>query len=241
MNKSFICRFRFSFISIVLFALFPITSIRASESKENSPIIFQDFFTNGADEGWKQINRIWSVSAGRYILDGGYMPDAEGRDGFAVIHEGDTLWRNYVMEATFDNSNPSGLPSPEVHNAMFFVRVKSQPPDGTFYRVDVWPFGTSDPRTGVGVLPGGLVQLVKYVNGSAVSYTDREYSNSVAGTNTITINVAGNNIVVIVNGKQVLTWSDNSDPIRYGGIGVGAIWEAEAWFDNIVVRPPGHK
>jgi hypothetical protein len=198
---------------------------------------FRDFFTDGDDAGWTQINRTWRVAEGRYILDGDYMPGAGGRDGYAVTHEGDTSWRNYVLDVTFDNANPAGLPSPDVHNAIFFVRVTSQPPGGTFYRIDVWPFGTTDPRTGSGVIPGGLVQLQKIVNGSGVAYIDREYSNSVAGTNTITIRVLGNMIRVIINGERVLTWSDTSDPIRYGGIGIGAIWEAEAWFDNVIVGP----
>ncbi len=215
----------------------PITSIQAAEDGPTLLPLFSDYFTDGDDIGWTQINRFWRVAEGRYVLDGDYMPEAQGRDGYAVTHEGDRTWRNYAMSATFDHANPAGLPSPDAHNAIFFVRVQSPPPFGTFYRIDTWPFGTPDPRAGTGELPGGIVQIQKVVDGMLVDYADWEYSNSVAGTNMITVGVAGNTIEITINGEQVAAWTDASDPIRYGGVGIGAIWEVEAWFDNVLVRP----
>jgi hypothetical protein len=43
---------------------------------------------------------------------------------------------------------------------------------------------------------------------------------------------------------QVIDHTD-PDPIRFGGVGVGAIWEVNAWFDDIAVtaaaRTPSSK
>ena len=202
---------------------------------------FSDYFTNGHSYGWLRINRAWHVYRGRYVLDGGYLSNAIGRDGFTVTHLGDKSCRNYALQATFDITNPAGLPSPDVHNAFFFVRVQSPPPDGTFFRIAVWPKGTLDPRGGPhnGVaLPNGLVWIDKYVEGSVVRSVDREYSNSVTGTNEITVKSEANVIRVWINGEYILKFVDDetsSQPVRYGGIGMGAIWEAQAWFDNVVV------
>ena len=200
---------------------------------------FSSYFTNGKDARWTQINRAWHVSSGRYVLDGGYLPDSVGRDGFSVTHVKDKSWRNYVMQATFDITNPAHLPSPDVHNAFFFVRVQSPPSEGTFYRIMVWPKGTTDPRGGPHngqIIPGGLISIEKYVEGSVLKYIDREYSNTAVGTNAIVIQVVDGTIRIWINGEQVIRMVD-PHPIRYGGIGLGAIWEAQAWFDNVIVTP----
>ena len=89
-SKSFIHKVRACLILVAVFVLLPITSIQASdEEKEARGMVFMDFFTDGNDAGWTQINRTWRVAEGRYILDGSYVPGAQGRDGYAVTHEGD--------------------------------------------------------------------------------------------------------------------------------------------------------
>ena len=208
------------------------------------PIIFQDYFTDGNDKGWKQVNRKWHVTLGRYIQDGDYFPSALGRGGYSLTHTGDKSWRDYVMSATFDVTNAPGLPSPDVHTANFFFRVKrfkqhgfdvGLPSGGTFYEVSVWAKGVLDPRTGGDkVLPQGLVIFAKFVNGEQVLRIDKEHSNCVVGTNSITIKADGKRIHAWVNGQEVVDFTDPK-PIRYGGIGLSTTWEAEAWFDNVIV------
>ena len=53
------------------------------------------------------------------VLDGDYRRYLNGRGGFAVTHVGDKSCRNYAVQATFDITNPAGLPSTDVHNAFF--------------------------------------------------------------------------------------------------------------------------
>ena len=209
------------------------------------PIIFQDYFTDGNDNGWVQINRAWHVILGHYIQDGDYFPNALGRGGYSLTHIGDKSWRDYVMSATFDITNAPGLPSPDVHTANFFVRTQrfkqpgfdvGSPSGGTFYEVSIWAKGVLDPRTGgANVLPEGLVIFAKFVNGVQVLRVDKEHSNSVTGTNSITIKAAGKRIQVWANGEQVVDFTDPK-PIRFGGIGLSTTWEAEAWFDNVIVN-----
>jgi hypothetical protein len=222
----------------------------SSQKNENSiqhkvgPIIFQDYFTDGNDNGWKQVNRQWHVTLGRYIQDGDYLPNALGRGGYSLTHVGDKSWRDYVMSATFDITNAPGLPSPDVHTANFFFRVQrfkqpgfevGSPSGGTFYEVSIWAKGVLDPRTnGANELPEGLVIFAKFVNGVQVLRVDKEHSNSVTGTNSITIKAAGKRIQVWANGEQVVDFTDPK-PIRSGGIGLSTTWEAEAWFDNVIV------
>lgn len=241
--------------SALAFVVFLVMSASAQMSASAPRIgrpIFQDYFTDGNDAGWVQINRAWHVSFGRYIQDGDYLPDALGRGGYALTHVGDKSWRDYVMEATFDITNAPGLPSPDVHTAWFLMRVRkfSQPgfnvglpTGGTYYGISIWPRGTSDPRTGCSTcsIPGGLIQFSKHVNGMQVVTIEREFSNAVVGTNSITAMLAGKHIQIWVNGKAIVSFFD-SNPIPYGGIGLATTWEAEAWFDNIrVSRIVGHR
>lgn len=200
----------------------------------SSPVLLYNTFTDGNDAGWTQINRYWHVWHGRYSLDGGYRSDAASRDGFSVTHVGDQTWRNYLFEALFDNINPAGRPSVDVHNVFLFVRVQAPPPNGTFYRIQVWPRWTTDPRGRPGRIPAGLVQLEKFENGNLTAYVFNENSNSVAGTNEIAVSAIGGKIDIWINGQNVLTYTDKI-PLLYGGVGIGAIWEAQAWFDNIKV------
>lgn len=197
---------------------------------------FTDYFNDGNDNGWTQLNRRWHVRNGRYVLDGNYLPDAVGRGGMSVTHVGDATWRDYMLEATFDMQNPSGLPSPDVHDAQFFFRVQTPPPDGTFYRLEVFAKGAGDPRGSGEILKKGLVQLWRFEDGSPVTYVFAENSNSVIGSNHIHILVHEKTIRVWINGEQVLKTTDD-DALAYGGVGLGAAWESQAWFDNVLVIP----
>lgn len=245
-------------LALILFAASYVTAQKTGPSAANNkehyskqagPIIFQDYFTDGNDNGWQQFNRLWHVTLGRYIQDGDYLPDALGRGGYSVTHEGDKSWRDYVMSATFDVTNAPGLPSPDVQTANFLLRVQhfkqpgfdvGSPSGATFYEVSVWAKGVLDPRTGGDkVLPEGLVLFAKLVNGEQVATIQKEHSNCVRGTNAIVIQAAGKRIQVWINGEKVIDFTDHK-PIRYGGIGLSTTWEAEAWFDNVIVSRVGN-
>lgn len=237
MYRVFIRQFCWFFLVIIGIGLLPIMSGHAYGGGK-----FSDYFTDGDDAGWTQINRDWSVGLGRYFLNGGYKHGSSERDGYSVTHVGDKKWRNYKLSATFDTTNAAGLPTPDVHNAEFLIHVREMDSPGlggsTCYRISVWAIGSGDPRSGGSILPEGLVQIMKYVKGSVISSTEIEHSNTAIGTNAIVIRTEGNEIQITINGENILSWKDENKPIRYGGIGVGAIWEAEAWFDNVIVGTP---
>jgi hypothetical protein len=54
------------------------------------------------------------------------------------------------------------------------------------------------------------------------------------GTNSGKVVVTGGHIQVFVNNQLVVDFTD-PDPILFGGIGLGAVWEVNAWFDDIIV------
>lgn len=64
-------------------------------------------------------------------------------------------------------------------------------------------------------------------------FMDAEWT---TGTNNIQIKVVGSKILVRSNGQTMLRYDDTTDPITYGGVGVGEIWGTNGWFDNMVVR-----
>jgi hypothetical protein len=201
-------------------------------------VIFRDDFSDGDDAGWTQISRVWHVRDGRYVLDGDYTEDSEERGGYSVIHVGDRTWCDYAFNVTFDNSNPPGLPSEDVHNVFLLLRLGSSPPFGKYYRIDIWPIGTTDPRDGEGFVPGGLVHMFKFVDAECMHTEERTQSNTVVGINTVTVRAVRGSFSIAINGAEVLAWTDD-DPIPCGGVGLGAIWEAEAAFDDVVVEEAG--
>jgi hypothetical protein len=56
------------------------------------------------------------------------------------------------------------------------------------------------------------------------------------GTYTGKIIALGGHIQIFVNNQLVVDFTD-PDPIPFGGIGLGATWEVNAWFDNVSVTP----
>ena len=198
-------------------------------------LLFKDDFNDGNDNGWTQINRSWHVIDGRYYLDGCYgcngVPLTGNRDGQSFTHVDDPTWTDYTFEFTFDTTNAPSADNP--HHAMVFFRVQGPLPGPfgapTQYRADFCvPCEVSD---------GEHVGLSKYVNGDPMStfLADTPTSGVIRlGTNTGKIIVSGGHIQIFVNNQLVVDVTD-PDPIPFGGIGLGAIWEANAWFDDVSV------
>ncbi len=143
---------------------------------------------------------------------------------------------------TYDTRNVGG--SPENHTVMIFFRVASDVPNdisgyNTLYVLEVWDPG--QPYSGGYCaeydtpMPKGWVQILKWVNGEAILAAEGCSSNTSVGTNRASVAMTGDLVEVTVNGRSVLTWTD-PDPILYGGVGLGRIWETNGWFDNVIVR-----
>ncbi|MCP3937218.1 MAG: hypothetical protein GY708_17840, partial [Actinomycetia bacterium] len=150
----------------------------------------------------------------------------------AVAHDGDPTWTDYTVSLTAEFV--PGTPW-EHFNILLrsdgFLRT-SGGSAGTAYQLDIvgvagWPHTSpqialtrSDGDTGINVtifhedwpLPAGPVDLL--------------------------ISLSGGRIQLWINALPVFDLVD-PDPLPYGGIGVHAIWEAEARFDNVVVTQAG--
>lgn len=193
--------------------------------------IFRDHFSRSPDRAFTFVNRAGRIADGRLVIDGDYLPTAQDRDGWAVTHAGDRRWRDYSMTARFDTSNPGGSPS-EVHMASMYVRVRDAA--DTFYKVMIFDPGQPDPRGSGDVIERGLVQLFRVVDGEHTLLKEVERSNTTTGDNRARITAVGATITVSINGRWILKATDPS-PIRFGGVGVGQIWETNGSFDDVVV------
>ena len=207
--------------------------------------MFADDFNDGNDNGWTQLNRSWHVIDGRYYLDGCYgcngVLRTGSRDGFTYTHVDDPTWTDYTLEFTFDTTNASSADNPnwantaDTHEVQVFFRVQGPLPSPslgapTQYRAN---FFSPSPTDGI----GEQVEFLKYVNGSISNGVFLQTSGVILlGTNVGKIIASGGHIQIFVNNQLVLDFTD-PDPIPFGGIGLGAIWEVNAWFDNVRVTP----
>lgn len=195
-------------------------------------IFFYDDFEDGNDNGWVQVDRYWHVRGGRYHLDGGYMPGADSRDGFSFTHVGDPAWTDYVFEFTFDTTNAPSEYNPDWENTMHvhqtFAAFRVIEAKHTEYRLSMWVPGD----------PGSNTCVEKYFYTNRPVWTVCTEPSAVLGTNIGKVIVEGGHIQVYINGKLAIDYTDpDSEPIPYGGVGLGALWEVNAWFDNVRVTP----
>jgi hypothetical protein len=208
-----------------------------ADSGRADRVLFRDDFSKANTGSWTFYNRLGRIESGRLWIDGGYVPNAVGRDGWAYTHVGESAWKDYAFDATY---NVEGSPDRQI--ARLYVRVASDStttgPPGTAYIVEIWDPGNPSEGgvcAGYGApLPNGSVKLLKFVNGVGEFLTEVCSSNTVHGENAAHVQVKGNAIDVSVNGKALLHYEDAA-PIRSGGIGVGQIWETNGSYDNVVV------
>ena len=199
-------------------------------------ILLHDSFADPADPAWTFLNRTGSIHDGRLWIDGDYVGAPLERDGWAMTHAGDHAWRNYRLQARYSSENVGGFPS-EVHMTTLYVRVAETGSTGreTTYRLDLWDPGQPDPSGEQATIPDGLLAFYRFRDGVGTTLLTRRYSASRTGWNTVWVTVVGNRTTVSVNGQWMFTHRD-PEPIRYGGVGVGQIWETNGVFDWVKVR-----
>ncbi|MGC8770681.1 MAG: hypothetical protein ACP5Q5_05470 [Brevinematia bacterium] len=189
-------------------------------------------FDDGNNNDWVETRRYWSIIDGLYCLDGGYLPgfgdSYDDRDGYSVYRAGDEKLKNYLFKV-----DVKGL-SDLKHPILLFKVISWQ---DTFsktpfiaYRFDFRPADSSnDP---------GMWYLEKWSTINGTNKNDRLISGYSSlfksGWNHIEISVISNNIEIKVN-DSVLTNIIDNNIIPYGGVGLGAIWESHAAFDNVEI------
>lgn len=183
-------------------------------------LLFEDNFDSPA------LSPEWiSIKPSQWIQDGWLhtLDTNPGRDSFAVVNDGNSMWTDYTYRVTADGLLSMGG-AVDDFNLLFRTRDVNYATygiDGFYYRLEV---GT-----------GGYT-LWRF-NGSASSSTvlfSKPGRFDTSRPIVVTITVTGPRIQVWFDGTPVIDLVD-PEPLLYGGIGIGAVWESEARFDDISV------
>lgn len=188
-------------------------------------VLFYDNFDSGSlASEWKSV---WPT---QWVQDGWlHTRDINGwpRDSEALVHDGDVNWRNYSVSLT-----AGFTPGTPWDNFNVLLRA-----DG-FSRSSAGGSGNAYQLNFSGISGWGS-------DGQSVSLTRSQGTQNTAlfvgpwtpvgPSANIVASLDEGRIQVSVDGKKIIDLADPS-PLLYGGIGVHAIWESEAQFDNIVVK-----
>jgi hypothetical protein len=196
-------------------------------------LLFSDDFDSGvASPDW--VTR----QPGQFVEDGWFHTrDTDGwpRDSLAIVHDGDQTWTDYAVSMKADFAD--GSPWEMIHVVLRAdgLDLSSAGSQGSgyllrFYGQDGW----SDPSQHDTIMLQRL-EAGDPTNGVVLAIAPYVSSD---GPMDFDISVEGGRIRVSVDGVEALDVTD-PDPLAYGGFGVGAIWEAEARFDDIVVAAIG--
>jgi probable HAF family extracellular repeat protein len=197
-------------------------------------ILFEDNFNTGM---WKP--QWQSKMCCQWVQDGWlYTQETAGwpRDSMAVVHDGDQNWKDYTLslKAQFVQT-PDYY---DVNDFTILVRTvnfvrSSEQNSGRAYQIIF-------NGKGYDWTPNQVVLIRSdYDIGSDTTLVTQDFPLSLDPMN-LTITVKGPRIQLWIDGKIVFDVTD-PDPFLYGGVGVHAIWETEARFDNLVVSTPAHK
>jgi len=188
-------------------------------------VLFYDNFDSGSlSSEWKSV---WPT---QWVKNGWlHTRDINGwpRDSEALVHDGDVSWRNYSVSLTAGFS--PGTPW-DNFNVLFRADGFSRSSAGRSGNAYQLNFSGSS-----GWGSGG--QSVSLSRSQGTQNTDLFVGpwTPIGPSANIVASLDEGHIQVSVDGKKIIDLADPS-PLLYGGIGVHAIWESEAQFDNIVVK-----
>ena len=187
-------------------------------------VLFEDHFDSPV------LSPEWvSIRPSQWIQDGWLhtTDTGPGRDSFAVVQDGNPLWTDYTYEVTADGLLSMGglvedfdilFRTSNVTWAQFGVH-------GNYYRLGVFQRWNGGQAVGLSKVTGST---------GTTLFESRSLPNT---KNPMRVRVAasGPRIQVFFDGEKVIDVVDGDNPHLFGGIGIGAIWESEARFDDVVV------
>jgi VCBS repeat-containing protein len=188
-------------------------------------LIFEDSFdAETLSPSWESI---WPT---QWVQDGWlHTRDNNGwpRDSEALVHDGDVNWRNYSVSLTAGFTPGTPWDNFNVLLRASGFRRSSTGGEGNAYQLNFngsrgWGSG------------GHSVSLTRSQGRQNTDLFVRPWSPVGPSANIVSSLYEGH-IQVSVDGIMIIDLVDPS-PLLYGGIGVHAIWESEAQFDNIVVK-----
>ncbi len=211
--------------TIFIAAVLPLTA-----GLTNAPgALFYDHFDTGMSSEWVSIRPAqWVADGWMHTLDQG-----PGRDSGAFVHDGDRTRTDYTV---FLVADPLFSMFPYNEQADIYFRARNVGRaefgfTGDYYRLSLW-----GPQTmpGPGVAPG--VVLWRYKGGRSTELFRDEPGFTSSDPMLICITLNGPRIHLYIDGRSTIDVVD-PDPLLYGGIGLGAVWEMETRYDDVVVVP----
>jgi len=203
----------------------------ATVTSTDAAVLLMDDFSGAT------LSSAWTVEQGFAVVSGGHV-DVHGstagtRDGWIAASVGSTGdWSDYHFATRFvADGGGAGWYRGEL---AFRVQDWHGWTDGTFYRLMIdTPIWSGGP----GALGGGTVLLARIRNGSFTLIAETSPS---PGTihdrdNAVDVWALGDRLQVSVNGTQMIDIRDTQDPIRTGGVALGAIWESHVRYDHAFV------
>ncbi len=194
-------------------------------------VLFEDHFSSST------LSAAWESPLPRQRVENGWLhtQDSDGwpRDSIAVVHDGDSAWTDYTVSMTADFADGSPWENFTILlRSDGFVRG-SGVSEGTAYQL------TFNGEDGWDPANRNTVELLRTDNETGQS--TRLFRGTVALSDDpmdLQISLDGGRIRLAIDGKAIFDVTD-ADPLLFGGIGVHAIWESEARFDNIIVTAGG--
>ncbi len=216
-------------------ALFGVFGILGSSQVCSQTVLFEDHFDG------PEISPEWvSIRPSQWIENGWMhsMDTGVGRDSAIVTHDSDISWTDYTFTVDADGLlSMGGL----VEDYRIVFRTQDSKPGGPWwingyhYLLGIaGPLHTNGPAIDLNKCTPGLDRPVCVV----LSRSQPPNVPITSDPQNVKISVVGPRIQIWVDGEKTIDVVD-SDPILYGGIGLGAVWESEARFDNVVVTAEG--
>ena len=211
-------------IAVLLFLIVPTAA--------HGVVLFEDHFDGGmASSEWV------TIKPEQYVEDGWYhsqdpTPCCTTRDSSAVVHDGDLSWTDYSLQLQVDPIPTTGAWPDELERCSIWVRTRDAQsvPIGfglQGYRIRF--FGPSD----FDFFGLGALQLLR-VDDVSTELLDDVVGIASGGPMDVEVQVHGPQIQVWVDEQPVFDVTD-PDPLLFGGIGFGAVWETHCRIDDAVV------
>ncbi len=173
-----------------------------------------DDFDDGNDDGWTQIQGVWSVQNGEYVQEDTEWASTDTNETYHRSYFGDESWENYTLEAKI-RIEQSGDLAPII-GIFFRVTEKSASGDYYYFRLD------TRPAEGPALIKSPNTILLENMEKPAV--VGQDYI--------LKVDVSGNNIKCYIDGQLEIELQDDS--FSMGAVGVGT-FNTDGYFDDVIV------
>lgn len=199
----------------------------------HSYMVFEDHFDGEMSKQWNSVEPVQWVEDGWLHTQDDYAH--VGRDSSAFVSDGNKNWKDYTLSLRIDPI-PTGS---DWENARVFFRTSDiansyYNVSGNYYILSLvgpyhgGPDDMTSPRIGLSRFSADTDSFDQLFYEESVNYIGSDPMD-------VDIILSGPRIQVVIDGKKIINLID-PEPLLYGGIGIGAVWEAEARFDDVSVN-----